>query len=317
MYIEKWNLFDSLYMTIIIITTLGLQVIHPMSDKARIFTMIFAITSFVFFASLISIISSIIIEMFLIKDNRRKKMLNKIQKFKNHIIICGVGKIGKHVVDSMIKSKKNFVAVDNEEFIQNLIEDNLTNKEFIKKFIYIEGDPTKEDILLKAGIHNAYGLITSMPEDADNLFICLTAKKLNPKIKISSYVIHEENIKKFYLVGTDEVVSGDFVIGKRLTASLINDNIAAFIEQTSLLDSNQQFYIGDIEVGKKSKIINKSLSEANIYLNTGLLIFAVKKKNQSRYTFNPSSDTVFEEGDVLITFGSDKDIKRLDDFVNK
>jgi voltage-gated potassium channel len=178
------------------------------------------------------------------------------------------------------------------------------------------GDATKEETLIEAGIERAYGIITSVRNDAINLFIALTAKKLNPCIKISSYVIDEVNIKKFYHVGADDVISGDSVIGKRLGASMLNSNVALFIEQANTLGEHDSFLVGDVTLKPHSSHVNQTIREADIFRKAGLLIFALRKKNSDNFEFNPDASTLLEAGDTLITFGSQADILRLEHYIN-
>jgi len=214
---------------------------------------------------------------------------------------------------SVIKSGKDVVAIDtNMEKYERVVKENIG----LKDFHFLQGDATKEEILMQAGVNNAYGIITCVRDDAVNLFIALTAKKINPNIKISCYVLDEINMSKFNMIGADEVISGDYVVAKRLTTSLLNKNISSFLDETTSLGENSTFYIGDVKVSHKSKIAYKTLREAEIYKAVGLLIFALKKKNKDRYTFNPNSDIVLEPGDVLITFGSQSDLNKLENYVN-
>lgn len=310
--LENWNVLDSLYMTVIVLTTIGFSEVHPLSVNGRIFTIIFSLIGFGILAVAISILSSSIIEGDILGNRRRKKMLQNMKRLKNHLIVCGAGKVGKHVITSIREAKRSFVAIDiTESALSQYHEENGTSDCF-----FIQGDATDEKILQQAGVERAYGLISCVRDDAKNLFICLTAKKLNPNIKISSYVIDEVNMSKFYMVGADEVVSGDFVIGKRLIVSLLNENIASFLEQTNYVSADEAFFLGDVVVSDNSRLINKSIREADIYRKVGLLIFAYKSHSDNSFTFNPDASIVLNAGDTLVTFGSQDDLERLKKFVN-
>ena len=313
MMLEKWNFLDSIYMTIITLTTIGFQEVHPLSSAGRIFTLVFALIGFSILAGSISILSSAIIEWRVIERYRRKKMFDKIKKFKKHIIICGAGRIGKYVILEMLKSKKEFVVIDHEpSYIQQIIKElNLGEKDLY----FIEGDATKEEILLQAGIMNAEGLISCLPEDSQNLFICLTAKSLKQNLKVTSFVIEEQNTSKFFLIGVDEVVSGNFIIGKRLALSMMNENILSFLEQVTYIEK-QAYYLGNVDVKSHSSLIGKTLKDANIGHNVGLLIFAIKKAGETQYEFNPKSDHIVQTGDVMIALGSQHDLEKLENYIN-
>jgi len=301
-------------MTVIVITTIGFKEVKPLSHNGIIFTIIFSLLGFIGFFLSLSIFSSIILEFIILNNRSNKKMLDKISKLKNHYIICGIGKVGKNVVSSLLKLNKKLVLID----IIDIKEIILSHLDFNnnKNIFYITGDATDENILLQAGIKNAKGLVASVRDDAINLFIALTAKKLNPDLTIASYVIEEKNISKFYSIGIDEVISGDSLIGERLALSLTNKNIFKFIEQTNIINGDQTFYIGDIAIKENSKFIGKSLRDTNIYREIGLLIFAIKKYNEQFYKYNPDLETILEKGDILITFGSESQISNLEKYIN-
>lgn len=312
--IEGWNLFDSLYMTVIVLTTIGFQEVHPLSRGGRIFTMIFSLTGYMLLAATISILISSIVESDYAQNRRKKLMFDKISRLRNHIIVCGAGKVGGHVAHSLIAARKDYVLIDTDPAVFDVIA--AKERIDVKRLLAITGDATKEETLIEAGIERAHGIITSVRNDAINLFIALTAKKLNQNIMISSYVMDEVNIKKFYHVGANDVISGDSVIGKRLGASMLNSNVALFIEQTNTLGEHDSFIVGDVTLKDRSPHVNETIREADIFRKAGLLIFALRKKGSENFNFNPDASTLLEAGDTLITFGSQADIEKLERYIN-
>ncbi len=312
--IEGWDLLDSLYMTVNVLTTIGFNEVAPLSRWGKVFTIFYSLAGFFILAGAISVISSHVIEHYVLGDRRIKKMLKQIKKMKNHFIICGSGKVGRHVIRAMMESKKSFVVVDSEEKYQGTFYEDLHNT---PDYLFVKGDATREEILLEANVDQAYGLVSCLPEDHQNLFIALTAKKINPNIHISTYVKEENNISKFYHVGVDEVVSGDFVIGKRLATSLLNKNIAAFIEQTTMVGEDEAFFLGDVVIRDNSQVIGRTIRGANIFQKVGLLIFAIKRADTQKYVYNPDPNTILRKGDVLMTFGSEQDIADLEKYINQ
>jgi voltage-gated potassium channel len=311
--IEKWSIPDALYMTVNVLTTIGISEPHSLTLGGTLFTIIFSLMSFFTLAGVISILSSAIVENLLLGDRRKRRMLKKVIRLKNHIIVCGAGNIGKYVVNTLLELKKTFVVIDSEEkLIKTLTDENPK----VREILSIVGDATNEEILAQSAVEHAYGLIACMPEDSQNLFIALTARKLNPDIHLSCYIADEMNLSKFRLIGVQELIPGDYVIGRRLAVSLLNRNIAVFLEQTNTIGENESFFVGDIEIDKRSKYINRTIKDAAIYKNTGLLIFAIKKWNTEHFTFNPNPDVPLQAGDTLITFGSQKDVERLGRYIN-
>jgi len=315
MLIENWSFLDALYMTIITITTIGFGEVRPLNVGGRVFTMFFSIIGIVIITTFISVISSFIIQTKIVENYRRRKMEKTIREIKGHIIICGAGNIGRYVLKEVLKEKKRpVIVIDNDTNFLSLAQNSVKDIEYNnKKLIFIDGDPSKEEVLLnKANINNAYGLIACLPNDSSNLLIALTVKNLNPRVKVSAFVLEEENIPKFYLVGVDDVVSGNFLIGKRLASSMINENILSFIEQVTFV-KDRSYYLADVTVSKGSSIIGKTLREINVPNKFDILIIAVKSVEFSEYIFNPKADHVIKENDILIVMGQKVNI---DNFIN-
>ncbi|MEJ5284303.1 MAG: potassium channel family protein [Brevinematia bacterium] len=212
--IEKWNILDSIYMTVIVLTTIGFHEVHPLSTNGRIFTIIFSIFGFISFIGIISLISVSILEEYLHGNFRRKQMEKKLKDFKNHIIVCGLGRIGHYVIEELIELDEDFVGIDADEKVVNKVLDNLN----LKEYIGIVGDATEEEILIKAGIERAKALICCVRDDVRTLFISLTAKKLNPDINIVSFVIDEKTMEKLRMIGVRNIISGDYIVAKKLVA---------------------------------------------------------------------------------------------------
>ena len=182
--IEKWDFLDSLYMTVVTVSTTGFEEIYPMSVMGRIFTMFLIIMgiSFLFYA-----IGNLNVAIFERNIFRNKKMQNKISKLDNHYIICGFGKIGKKVAQELYSRKKDFVVLEVNE---------LHLKEIPEEYLYLQADATEDQNLIKSGIDKAIGLIAVMGSDANNVFTTLSAKGLNPDIKIIAQAEEEKSREK-------------------------------------------------------------------------------------------------------------------------
>ena len=243
-------------------------------------------------------------------------MVNNINKVKNHIIVCGSGKFGRHVIKMLHSQKKAFVVLDQGDPMDALIQQSQTPNSSFKDILYQEGDPTREEILISAGLEKAYGIISCMPEDSQNLFIGVTAKKNNPKIKWTTSIVDENNSSKFYTVGADDVIRGDFVIGNRLVNSMVNQNLFGFLEQTNPIDGSIGLIVGAVEIGPNSPLIHVAIKDTTINKSLGLLIFALKKGSQEGYQLNPKPETILAEKDVIISVGDTAQIESLELFVN-
>ncbi|MCX7882197.1 MAG: potassium channel protein [Brevinematales bacterium] len=309
-WIEGWPWFDALYMSLIVMTTIGFAEIHPLSYGGRLFTILYALGSISFFVGILSLIGAQIIENYLSTNNRRKRMLKELLSIRQHYIICGCGKVGKHVIETLLKTKKRFVGID----IDPKTFDQLHQEYEIESNWLLEGDATDEDILLQAGIERAAAIFCCVRDDIKNLFIAMSAKQLNPSIKIATYVIDDKNITKFQHIGVDEIISGDFLIGKHLASSLLNKHFLSFVGELENPEEERVF-VGEVIVEPESPLIGKNLRDAAIYQKTGLLVFAIKRGHQTFYNPDPTHAHL-ESGDKLIVFGNEDQIRALDRYVN-
>ena len=309
-FIEKWSWFEAFYMSMIVLTTIGFQEIHPLSTTGRIFTIGYALSGIIAFVGTLSLIGAEIIESYLSIDNRRKRMLKELFTIHQHYIVCGCGKVGKHVIETLLQEKKRFVGID----IDPKVFDQIRQEFSLDKSWLLEGDATDEEILLQAGIERASAIFCCVRDDIKNIFIAMTAKQLNPNIKIAAYVIDDKNIRKFQMIGVDEIISGDFLIGKHLASSLLNKHFLSFVGDLEQ-DTEEKVFVGDVVIEPESHLIGKTLKDAEIYTKTGLLVFSIKRGERVIYNPNPAS-FFLEAGDRLIVFGDEKSIKTLDRYIN-
>ncbi len=208
--IERITLLDSLYLTVITLATVGYGDLVPLTSYGKTFTILLIISGVGFAAYTFGNIINVIVEGNLNNFFGRKKMKNKIDSLKEHIIICGAGRVGHEIITHYSASKAPFVVVDNDqEIVKNLIKDQV---------LAIHGDASKDETLVKARIKEAKGLIACVPGDANNMFITLSAKVLNPKIKIVSRADHQESEEKLKRAGADKVISPTIIGGKRMAA---------------------------------------------------------------------------------------------------
>jgi voltage-gated potassium channel len=328
MFVEGWVFLDALYMTTIVITTIGFQEVVPLDASGKVFTTIFAMICYLFLAGIISIMSSILFDIYFNKERRYRRMLQKIKNLKDHVVVCASGNLMKYIVEELIKMHVPFVLLGADEDIASVKEQFEEDKLFNKLFHALEGDPTNEEFLMKAGITYAKGLICALSEDSQNLFIAMSANSLNPRIRITSYVIKEVNTMKFDLVGVHDIVSGDYIIGRRLATSLEDKNISLFLDQAAKYSggnlARQEKYgakgkdpemlLGDAILKLGSELIGKTLKEAALAERLGVLIIAARRRGNNKFHFNPNPDFLLKDGDVLISMGSLKqndELKKL------
>ncbi len=296
--IEGWDWFDSLYMTIITITTTGYREVRPLSPAGRFFTMFILVLGVATIAYTGGRIAQLFVETYL---QRRKKMSRKVQSLKNHYIVCGYGRMGKKICEVLKKNKADFVVIErNPEEIERLREHGLT---------YVEGDATEDEILNLAGIKQAKGLVAALPTEADNVFATLSARVLNPNIFIVARAVEEETESKLIKAGANRVVKPYEIGGNRMAQVLLRPGLVDFIEIIAR-DRPLDLNVEEITVTKNSKLVNTTLAQSPIRKELNIIIIAIFRKN-GEVIYNPQSNTIIKEGDRLIVIGEEKNIKEL------
>jgi voltage-gated potassium channel len=312
-YFENLNTIDSIYITIITLTSLGFSKLFPHTQAGKILTMTLALGGYTFLAGIITIISSTILEGKILQNYRRKKMEKKISSYKNHILVCGGGEAGKYVIEELYKTKGNFVLIDKDEHrVNELLKDYPNLK-------YIIGDATDDNVLSKASIANAKGIIVVLPSDTENLYVIVTAKSRNPGMQVISQVIDESNHRKLLDAGADRVISTNSIIGTRLASLLLRPSVVAFLDVVNSFtnkDRSHSLRLEEVKIPAKSSLIGKNIAFARIPHKAGLIIIAISKQ-QGEFLFNPSSVYEFEKNDKLIVLGNDEQILTLKKLVKE
>ncbi len=305
----EWSLLDSIYMTIITLTTVGFGEIQDLSGNpyARILTIfiiLFGMGSILF---LVSTVTGFIVEGELTNVFGRRKMLKEISNLKNHFIVCGVGNIGRTVVKELQQTKRDFVVVDTAS-------EKLEKLSAMEKILYINDDATNDEVLVNAGVHEAQGLITILPEDKDNLFVTLTAKQLNPNLRIVSKGIDEHTIRKLKMAGADSVVLSNAIGGLRMVSELIRPAAVSFLDKMLRTQNGKSYRIEEVKISANSKFIGQTLSEANLLHNTRVLLVAMKG-NEGDFIYNPESTSIIRGETEIVVMGESMETKRVREWV--
>jgi len=302
--IQGWSLIECFYMTMITISTVGFKEVAPLSGVGKIFTIILILSGLAVITSGASLIFSAIFEGTFGEIMRRQRMEKKLAKIKGHFIICGLGVVGEDVINEFIRAKAPFVVIEKNEDVLTLLL-----KEF-PEIIYVIGDATDDETLKKARIDEAKGVIAVLGSDADNLYICLTARSLNQNLRIIARAIESEAIDKLKKAGADYVFSPEKIGGVRLAAAALKPTVTSFLD-TVLKGEYLNLVLDEVKVQKNSSITDRTLRETNISKDIGIIIVAIKSTAMNKLTFNPSSDTTIHQGDILISFGTPDQISQL------
>ena len=273
---RSWHLLDAVYMTVITLTTAGHDDLE-MSDSGRIFTILLLVVGIVVFTYSVTIATAFLIEGQLQNFFRQQKMVRTVDKLLNHYIICGLGDTGVHVLDEMLKAGEDFVGIESEE--ARLI--HLTDT---RNFPYLHGDATDDELLIRAGIARARGLVTCLSRDQDNLFVVISARKLNPHLRIASKAVEDNSPGKLITAGADEVVLPDHIGGLRLASGILQPQLVGFLESITQNQDGAQFTESVIQ--KEAPLDGISLKAANIREQTGLVVIAIRD-NDGTFLYNP------------------------------
>lgn len=298
MVIEHWNIFDSLYMTIISITTTGFAEVHPLSENGRLFTIFVIIFGVLTIAYTGGRVAQFVLEAYIF---RRRRMARKVDTLKDHYIICGFGRMGKKICQVLSANRALFVVVEN-----NPDEIELLNE---MNYLYVEGDATDDEVLLQAGIERAKGLVAVLSTEAENVFTTLSAKVLNPKIFIVSRAVEEETESKLLKAGANRVVKPYEIGGHRMAQVLLRPGVADFIEIVSAR-KKIDLKIEEINIQPKSSLVGKTLAQSNIRQDLNIIVVAIFSED-GRILYNPQSNSVIHAGDRLIVIGEERNIEKL------
>ena len=296
--IEGWSYFDALYMTVITLATVGYGETHPLSTPGRIFTVFLIMGGMGFLLYSITEATAFLVEGEMTGYLRRRKMQKTINKMSDHYILCGYGNKGKHILEELLRTKRKCIVIEsNHDKIRKLLE---------RDVLAVEGDATEDSVLRSAGIERAAGLVAALPTDKDNLFVIITARGLNPKVRLVAKVDEQEARKKFLRGGADAVVSTHFIGGLRMASELIRPDTVSFLD--SMLRDSSALRVEDVNVNATSAYVGKKISDCDVLQNSHLLLFSLKRNEE--YEFNPKPATVLQSGDTLVVIGYPDQIRQ-------
>ncbi len=296
------RVFDAFYMTLITISTVGFNEVGQLSTAGRAFTALLILSGvFLLAFSTASFIESVV-EGELARTLGRRRLEQKIAALRGHWVICGFGRMGEEVTREMAHAKRPppFVVVDADvERIQACEEAG---------HLYILGDATDEEVLTRAGIEHARGLVSLVASDAQNVFICLSARQMAPGLKIVARALETKSEAKLKHAGADKVVSPYSVGGHRLSQAVLQPVVAEFLEFAASHDL--QLELEQVEVGEGCGLVGVPLKRSGLRSDLDLIVLAIRRADGTML-FNPRAETVLEAGDTLIAMGESKSLVEL------
>lgn len=300
---DSW--VDCFYMTFITISTIGFVEAVDVSHYpyGRLFTVFIGFTGIGVLGYVLSTVTAFILENDLNVEWRRKKMLQKIAKLEGHYIVCGVGRVGSNVVHELAMTGRTCVLVDGN--LQQ-IENCLSRRSGLH---YLVGDATDNDTLLAAGVKRAKGVFAVAQDDSQNLVISLSAKQLNPNLRVVARCHDVKNAEKTLRAGADEIVSPDFTGGLRLVSAMVRPQVVSFLDEMLKSEDNLRMEEIVIPEGFDSKhlsVINPS--------GRDFVVLAIRQQ-QSGWIFNPHAEHTLHEGDVMMVMTTPEGRNRLEEMI--
>ncbi len=300
--IEGWSLFDAFYMTLVTISTVGYQEMHPLSPAGRVFNsfLIFFGVSAMFFG--VGAVTQTIIELELQDRSGKKRRKRLISELRDHFIVCGFGRVGRNASSEFQRANVPFLIVDrNEERVRRASEAGM---------LAVVADATDDDDLREAGVLRARGLIAALPSDAENLFIILSAKTLNPKLLVVTRASEEQAEAKLRRAGADTVFAPYTLAGRRLANSLLRPHVVEFLDfATSAVAP--EIMMEQVCIGPGTRFVSKTVGAMLSSSGANIILLAIRHSN-GEMIFNPPADALISIGDFLIVLGERPGLKKLE-----
>jgi voltage-gated potassium channel len=303
MIVEGWSLIDSAYMTVIALTTVGFSEVRPLSDTGKLFTMLLVVAGVAGLAYTFGRFVDLVVAGHIRGLWEVGRMERRIGRMQGHHIVAGLGRVGSEVAQTLEREGADFVVVDSDEPALEVAVD--------AGWAYVEGDATEEETLRLAGIDRARSLVTALDTDADNLFVTITGRTLNPDLVIVARSSHVSTEEKLLKAGADRVMTPNVIGGRRMAAMVLNPIVTDYLDLVSH-SGGIEFRLEELEVPAGAELEGKSIAGARIRDTVGVLVLALRSAD-GRMNTNPSSDAVFRAGDHVVALGTQDQLERLAD----
>jgi voltage-gated potassium channel len=299
------NPLTAVYMAIITVFGVGYEEAIEMTGNriGQVFTIVFIAAGMTSFVFVTASATGFILEGYLYQILWRKKMQKRIDRLDDHYIVCGSGETGRHVIDELYKMEVPFVVIEaDKERVERLLAG--------RDICSIDGDATDEELLRRAGVERAKGLVACLPDDKSNLFVVLTARGLNKTMRIVSRAVEEGTPSKLITVGANSVISPNNIGGLRMASEMLRPNVVTFLD-IMMRDPRNTLRFEEATIQDDSEFAGRTIAEADVGRKTGAIIVAVRDSESSRYTFNPSGSQQLKAGDVLVLIGDLEQVRKL------
>ena len=300
-FIEGWSFFDGLFMTVITVSSVGYEEVHPLTGPGRVFTMMLILSGSGVLLYAVSSMTALVVEGELSDAWKRMNMEKAIARLQGHYIVCGDSQVGRYVIEELRKMKREFVVIERDRAKVAALGG--------QGVLCLEGDATADAMLRAVGVERAAGLVTALSSDAENLFVVLTAKELNPDLRVISKAVDEESRHKLVKVGADSVVMPDYIGGLRMVSEMIRPSVVNFLD-LMLRSKDKTIRVEEVRIPAGSPFRGQTLEQSGILAQPEVTVVALLEADGG-YSFNPPHGTVLEEGRVIIVMGNVDGINRI------
>jgi len=301
--LEGWSFIDALYMTIITVGTIGFGEINPLDTTGRVWTMALIISGVGALGYATTSVVALAVEGTVRGYFRERRMRAEIDKLNAHYILCGFGRVGRQVAHEFTIDNVSFVVVDQDPA---KVEDCLE-----RGYLAVLGEASDDVILEEAGIRRARGLVAAVDSDADNVFVVLSARKINPDLHIVARASSDESAAKLEIAGADRTLSPYAVGGRRLASLATQPLIVDFLDIVTRGEKGIEFRLEEFGVPKESPLANHTIGEIQIAEKTGAMVLAIRT-SEGKFDTTPSAQDKISPGDTLIVLGTSDQVTRLE-----
>ncbi|NOH10107.1 MAG: potassium channel protein [Chloroflexi bacterium] len=301
MWIEKFTLFEALYMTVITLSTVGYGEVRPLTPPGQVFTGIIIILGVIFIAVLFGTLTEFVVAGELAGTLKLRRLMRRVKAMEEHYIVCGIGRVGEHVAVALQNQGLPCVVIDMDKALTDRFEQ--------MGIPAILGDATIDETLRQAGIDRAKGLVAALNSDAENVYVTLSARKINPDLTIVGRSTDEEIEAKLKMAGADRVVSPYNIAGYRIVNQLTRPHVTFFLDAV-MRDDGLGFFLEEIEISPDSSLVGQKMSDASVRTRTGANILSILR-GAGHEVLDWLPDLAFEPQDTLIVVGKPEELQAL------
>ncbi|MFO0553172.1 MAG: potassium channel protein [Polyangiaceae bacterium] len=308
----RWSFSETLYFAIICASTVGFGEPEGFVDVpyARVVSSAIILGSLCVVAYFQSTLTTFLVQDVLGERLRNRRMQKKIASLENHVIIAGAGSVGRHAIEELVATATPFVVIDHSRHVLEKASSDLAND----KMLFMTGDATLDATLVAAGVERAMGVIAALTEDKDNLYVTLTARELNPHVRIVTKVVHGDAVRKMMRAGASATVAPARIGGLRLASEILRPTAVAFLDKM-LYAREHRLRIDELDVTETSWFVGKQLRDLPIRQATGVLVLAIYEGEAVRVS--PGPETVIDSGMTLVVIGEVDNVERLRQLANR